>query len=157
MQEMLSSLEAARARYQANRQRAEPEPPVVPVAPEFVPPPAAPLETVSAPLPDWSDLRIDLFSQVPRGVVTVYAGGEQVMNQTFRFGKRGGLLRKKTGTGRLEAKRRLPAGDTELRVYVTMPNRPAVRRTLNVSLPAGSSRVLRILIDADGEPSVELD
>ena len=68
-----------------------------------------------------------------------------------------GLLRKKSGAGRLEAKRRLPAGDTELRVYVTLPNRAAARRTLDVSLPAGASRVLRILIDGDGEPSVQLD
>lgn len=157
VREMLSSLEAARARYQASLQQAEPEPVIEPVVPEFVPSVAAPVRTVSAPLPDWSDLKIDLFSQVPRGVVTVYAGGEQVMNQSFRFGKRTGLRRKKTGAGRLEAKRRLSAGDTELRVYVTMPNRPAVRRTLNVSLPAGSNRVLRILIDGNGEPSVQLD
>ena len=156
VQELLARLEAARARHLASRRQPEPEPEVAPVLPEYVPPPE-PVETPAAPLPDWSDLRIDLFSQVPRGVVTVYAGSDQVMNQPFRFGKRGGLLRKKRGAGRLEAKRRLPAGDTELKVYVTLPNRPAARRTLSVSLPAGASRVLRILIDANGEPRVQLD
>ena len=157
VQELLARVEAARARYLANRQRSEPEPDVAPVTPEFVPPVAKPVETTAVPPPDWSDLRIDLFSQVPRGVVTVYAAGEQVMNQPFRFGKRTGLLRRKTGGGRLEAKRRLPAGETELRVYVTLPGRAAARRTLDVALPAGASRVLRILIDKDGEPSVQLD
>ncbi len=157
VQDLLGRLEAARARYLAERRQAVAEPPVTPVEPEFVPPPAPARTEPSRPLPDWSDLRIDLFSQVPRGVVTVYAAGEQVMSQPFRFGKRSGLLRKKTGGGRLEARRRLPAGDTELRVYVTLPGRPAARRTLDVALPAGASRVLRILIDQNGEPSVQLD
>jgi hypothetical protein len=157
VQELLGRLEAARARYLATRHQAEPEPVVAPVEPEFVPPPAPPPTVPSAPVPDWSDLRIDLFSQLPRGVVTVYAAGEQVMNQQFRFGKRSGLRRKRTGGGRLEAKRRLPAGDTELRVYVSLPGRPATRRTLDVALPPGASRVLRILIGHDGEPSVQLD
>ena len=157
VRELLGRLEAARARYLANRRQPEPEPEVTPVLPQFVPPPAPARPPPSRPLPNWSDLRVDLFSQVPRGVVTVYAGGEQVMNQQFRFGKRSGLLRKKTGGGRLEAKRRLDAGDTELRVYVTLPGRAAARRTLDVELPAGASRVLRILIGKDGEPSVQLD
>ena len=157
VQDLLTRLETARGRYLANPRQPEPEPPVTPVLPEFVAPAPAPNEAPSRPLPAWSDLRIDLFSQVPKGVVTVYAGGEQVMNQPFRFGKRSGLLRKKSGGGRLEAKRRLPAGDTELRVYVTLPGRAAARRTLDVSLPAGATRVLRILIDADGEPRVQLD
>ncbi len=157
VQELVARVEAAQARDLADRQRAELESEAEPLAPEFVPPTAAPVERPAAPLPDWSDLRIDLFSQLPRGVVTVYAAGEQVMNQPFRFGKRTGLLRRKTGGGRLEAKRRLPAGDTELRVYVTLPGRAAARRTLDVALPAGASRVLRILIDKDGEPSVQLD
>ena len=157
VQQLLRSLETARTRYLAARQQAEPEPQVVPVAPDLVPLPQPAVAPPSEPLPDWSDLRIDLFSQLPRGVVTIYAAGNQVLNQPFRFGKRTGLLRKKTGGGRLEAKRRLQAGDTELRVYVTLPGRAAARRTLNVSLPAGGSRVLRILIDADGEPRVQLD
>ena len=153
----MARLETARARYLANREEPESEEPVAPVTPEYVAPPPEPVEVAAEPLPDWSDLRIDLFSQVPRGVVTVYSGSDQVMNQPFRFGKRGGLLRRKSGAGRLEARRRLPAGDTELKVYVTLPNRPAARRTLSVSLPAGASRVLRILIDAEGEPRIQLD
>jgi tRNA A-37 threonylcarbamoyl transferase component Bud32/tetratricopeptide (TPR) repeat protein len=157
VQELLGRIESARSRYRASQEQASPEPTVAPLVPEFVPPAAPPVSPPEQPLPDWSDLRIDLFSQVPRGVVTVYAAGDQVMNQSFRFGKRAGLLRKKTGAGRLEAKRRLPAGDTELRVYVTLPGRAATRRTLNVSLPAGASRALRILIDTNGEPSVQLD
>ncbi len=157
VRQLLARLEAARERSLASRRQPEKQPPVVPVAAELVTPATVPVEAPRPVLPDWSDLRIDLFSQMPRGVVTVYAGPEQVMNQRFRFGKRSGLLRRKTGAGRLEAKRRLPAGDTELRVYVTLPNRAAVRRTLDVSLPAGASRVLRILIDGEGEPSVQLD
>jgi predicted Ser/Thr protein kinase/tetratricopeptide (TPR) repeat protein len=157
VQSLLADVEADRSRYLASRQQTEPAAPAAPLMPEILPPPPAPAEPAARPLPDWSDLRIDLFSQVPRGVVTIYANGEQAINQQFRFGKRGGLLRRKSGAGRLEAKRRLPAGDTELRVYVTLPGRAAERRTLDVSLPAGTSRVLRILIDEQGEPRVQLD
>ncbi len=89
--------------------------------------------------------------------MTVYANGAQLLNQPFRFGKRSGLLRRQTGAGRLEARRRLAPGETKLRVYVTLPGRPAMAWPLEAALPAGASRVLRILIDADGELSVQLD
>jgi serine/threonine protein kinase len=157
VQELLASLEAARSRNRASRPEPQPPARVESAPPQLVSRTPAPVEAPPQPLPDWSDLRIDLFSQLPRGVVTIYAGDEQVMNQPFRFGKRSGLLRRKSGAGRLEARRRLSAGQTELLVYVTLPGQPAVRRALNVSLPAGASRVLRILIDSDGEPRVQLD
>ncbi len=109
------------------------------------------------PEPDWADLRVDLFSHLPRGVLTLYADGEQVLQQTFRFGKRTGVFRRQSGAGRLEARRRLRAGDAELRVYLSLPGRPAVSEALQATLAGGSTSVLRILVAEGGELQVRLD
>jgi hypothetical protein len=151
---LTSQVEAARTRFLDSQTV---EPPPVAVEPTFVaPPPPTTTAKRAAPLPSWSELRVDLYSRAPRGVLTLYASGEQILLEPFRFGKRG-LLRRSSGAGRLEARRRLPAGDSELMVYVTLPGRPAVSWPLTAALPAGASRVLRILVAKDGELDVRLD
>ncbi len=107
--------------------------------------------------PDWADLRVDLFSHLARGVLTLYAGSEQVLMQPFRFGKRSGLLRRQSGAGRLEARRRLPAGATEIRVYVAFPGRPTASQSIDLPLAGGSTTVLRVLVDSAGQLAVQID
>jgi serine/threonine-protein kinase len=96
-------------------------------------------------------LRIDFFTEQPEGVLTIYAGGKQILGEPFRFYKRTGLFRNQPEAGRIEAARQLPAGATTLRIYVAPPKKSPVVRTLEVQLAGGSTRILRIRFDRAGQ------
>ena len=87
--------------------------------------------------------------------MTIYAG-ERSLGEPFRFYKRTGLFRNQPEAGRIEAARQLPAGATSLRVYVALPKRAPVVKTLQVQLPAGATRSLKIHIDRESRLAVDL-
>jgi tetratricopeptide (TPR) repeat protein len=107
--------------------------------------------------PEWSRLRIDLFSYLPKGVVTVYADDDQILLQPFRFTEKGRLFLKKGTAGRLEAEQRLSAGDAEFRIYVSSEGKETQIVNLPVSLKGGETHVLRIIVAENGSTSAQLD
>jgi len=107
--------------------------------------------------PDWSRLKVDLFSYLPKGVVTVYADDDQILLQPFRFTEKGRLFLKKGTAGRLEAEQRLSAGDTEFRIYVSSEGKETQIVNLPVSLEGGETHVLRIIVAENGSTSAQLD
>jgi serine/threonine protein kinase len=108
-------------------------------------------------LPDWSRLKVDLFSYLPKGIVTVYADDDQILLQPFRFTEKGRLFLKKGTAGRLEAEQRLSAGDTEFRIYVSSEGKETQIVNLPVSLEGGETHVLRIIVAENGSTSAQLD
>jgi hypothetical protein len=103
--------------------------------------PAAPAGQVS--------LRIDFFTELPEGVVTVYAGQRRLLNEPFSFYKRSGLFRREPKAGRIEASRQLDTGPIQLRVQVTTPRESPVIVTSDVSLQAGRTPLLKIHFDRE--------
>ena len=123
----------------------------------------APVEETSE-LPSeepWIDpfgtLRIDLQSERPKGVVTLYHDGEQIFRRAFRFVERRGLIRRRGVQGGFTARQSIPAGDLDLRVYLTLPSRPAQSRVVSASFMPGSLRTLFIRVDDTGRLAVDLD
>ena len=111
----------------------------------------------SESVPDWSRLKVDLFSYLPKGVVTVYADDDQILLQPFRFTEKGRLFLKKGTAGRLEAEQRISAGDTEFRIYVSSEGKETQTVNLPVSLMGGETHVLRIIVAENGSTSAQLD
>jgi hypothetical protein len=111
----------------------------------------------SESLPDWSRLKVDLFSYLPKGVVTVYADDDQILLQPFRFTEKGRLFLKKGTAGRLEAEQRISAGDSKFRIYVSSEGKETQIVNLPVSLMGGETHVLRIIVAENGSTSAQLD
>ncbi len=152
--ELATGIERARARSRARR-RPEPSPPPAAEAavPEEAPAPAivepiVPPEPVAAP--DLGTLKLDFASRRSRGVVTVYAGSQQVFREPFRFVERQGFLRRRKTGGGFDARERLAAGRLELRIYLALPDRATQLVELEGSLPGGAMRTLRVRVDDGG-------
>lgn len=150
-----------RARWLA-RQRARQA--AVPVAEETAPakeesqpftPPVQETRAIPA-APGRGDLRIDFYSEKPRGVLTVYVGRQQIFNRPFRFFEKMSLLRRRGVAGGFDERVRIPAGTLGLRIYLTLPDEKTQLRTLAGTAPAGSLRTLRVRVAGDGDLTAEL-
>jgi hypothetical protein len=135
----------------------DPPPPVAtPVVEE--PPPTAAFETFNpvverAPAVEetFGTVRIDFQSQVPRGVLTLYSGQEQILRRSFRFVEKKGFLRRRGVSGGFDSQVRLERGTHELRAYLSIPGRETQAKSLSGNLAGGSIRTLRVRVSAEGE------
>ena len=118
--------------------------------------PVAPVAPAPGTATQPATLRIDFFTELPEGVLTIYAGQKQILGEPFRFYKRTGLFRNQPESGRIEASRQLQAGATTLRVYVALPKRPPVVTTVQAQLAGGASRLLKLHFDQSAKLSVSL-
>ena len=166
IQEFALEVETATAEAEARRKaqrvpspaRAQPPTPQplvpaeqIPTAPEPGPTPAAPVPTGPA------DLRIDLFSHAPRGVLTIYDEQNQLLRQPFRFVEKSGFLKRKGISGRLESSIQIQPGRTTLRIYVSVEGKEPKLVTLPTTMRPGTTRVLRIEVSKDGETKAYLN
>ena len=101
-------------------------------------------------------LRVDFFSHLSKGVLTIYSGNQQILLQPFRFVKKSGLLRRKGVSGRLERDIELPPGRTTLRIFVASQGRKTQATTLALTLEGGKTQVLRIAVSKSGATRVDL-
>ncbi|RMH20543.1 MAG: hypothetical protein D6696_07905, partial [Acidobacteria bacterium] len=104
----------------------------------------------AAPAAARGTLRIDFFSELPEGVLTVYAGPEQIYQQPFSFFDKG-LFRDTPKPGRLEAERGVPAGPLDLRIYLYRQHKDTRIVQLKGDMPAGGNRILRIRANSAGK------
>ncbi|MCZ6726759.1 MAG: protein kinase [Acidobacteria bacterium] len=124
-------------------------PPPIEIAPQVVPLEIAPVSTVST-------VDVDFFSQVSRGVLTMYRGNKQIFREAFRFVERRRLLPPKAATGSLSRRLEVPAGELSLRVYLSLPGRETQVLRLESDLEGGATQVLRLRVAADGEFTASL-
>lgn len=102
-------------------------------------------------------LEVQLVSQAPAGVVTLYAGKDQILLEPFRFPRRAGLFRSPSARGELRWEREIPPGKTTLRVYVTVRNQPAEMVRLDGVLRSGRRQRLVISVAEEGSIQARLD
>jgi len=127
-------------------------------AAEAAPEPAV-AQPMPAPAPEISNecaIRIAFASQKSEGTLTIYAGDRQILREPFRFVRRTGLLKREYLSGTIEATRRVVAGSQTLRVYVQLEGAAAQLVSVDADLAGGSTRVLDIRVDADGNATVAL-
>jgi serine/threonine protein kinase len=111
------------------------------------------------PVAAWADpmatVGIDFVSERPKGVLTLYAGEDQLLLRRFRFFERRGLFRRGVA-GAFESERRVAAGPVQLRVYLALPGRETQVWTVDGLLHAGEHHTLGIRVDEDGSLDVLL-
>jgi tRNA A-37 threonylcarbamoyl transferase component Bud32/tetratricopeptide (TPR) repeat protein len=98
-------------------------------------------------------LRVEFFSQLPEGTLTVYAGERQILREAFRYVRRKGFLRTEPTTGGFEITREVEPGATTLKVYLALPGRETELVTLEEMLAAGAPRTLDVDVSAEGRLS----
>lgn len=114
-------------------------------------------QPTQGPVSKIADLRVDVFSHLSKGVLTVYADQAQVLLQPFRFVQKSGFMRKKKIAGRLETSVELPSGPTELRIYVSADGQETQTVNLQADLAGGQTHVLRLIIAENGSTSAQLN
>jgi serine/threonine-protein kinase len=164
---LLEEGEAALARIRSRRaatpktQVVEPvvveEPEVVELVEPEEPVPAP--EPLPVATPGVMNLRLE--TAVSPGVLTLYAGDEQIYRERFRFvEKKKGFLRSltaKAGAGELASEFQLDPGDLSLRIYVSFTDKPTQTFRLKGELAAGGDRTVVISIDEAGLAQARLE
>jgi hypothetical protein len=102
-------------------------------------------------------LAIEFTSDASEGTLTIYAGERQIVREAFKFVKKTGFLRSEKISGSLAFSRKLPAGPTSLRVYVSTPGKPTRTVLLERDLAGGSNPKLDVRVESDGITTATLD
>ena len=168
IQEFVLAVETATAEAAARRQARRTTSPARSTPPK--PQPLVPAEsTPTTPEPESSptavahapsgpaDLRIDLFSHAPRGVLTIYGEQEQLLRLPFKFVEKTGFFKRKGISGRLESSVRIQPGRTTLRIYVSVEGKEPELVTLPTTMRPGTTYVLRIEVSKDGATKAYLN
>jgi tRNA A-37 threonylcarbamoyl transferase component Bud32 len=101
-------------------------------------------------------LEVALDAGAPRGVITIYADGRQVLLEPFDFYRRRAWLWKAPHPGQLTREIALPPETGALRVLVARAGEPARLITLPGPFPAGSRQRLEVVVPEDGEVQATL-
>jgi serine/threonine-protein kinase len=151
-------LAQAQAAVEADRKRKELLAARAAAAARPTPAAAAAARTAAPAVPgEPALLNIDFFTELPEGVLMVYADGKQILNEPYRFYKRTGLFRSEPKAGTIQAGRHVPSGTVSLRVYVSLPKQSPVTKTIEAQLPASSTRLLKIHIDRSAQLAVAVE
>lgn len=157
--QLLADAERRLALESERRRAARAVPPAATPAPAV---PTATVVTVVTPTPPpppvarEGTLAIDFYTEVPEGVLTVYADDRQIVREQFRFSKRTGFLRSEKQPGTLHFDKQLPSGRLVLRIYVAVPGQPTRAVSVAGEIAGGGRQALRIRVSPDGATTAEL-
>jgi hypothetical protein len=112
---------------------------------------AAPAEVKDA------TLELAFFSQLPEGSLLVYVNGRKVLQQDFRFYEKSSFFRSHPSTGWVRKTLNVPAGDADIRLYVTPHGSAAVVRTFKGNFAGGTSRRLDAKLTDGGDVAAQLN
>jgi hypothetical protein len=148
VQQALEQQSAAAAR--ARRARAEDEAASAEGS-ELVGPPAPPPAT-------GATLRVELRSDAPAGVLSVWVDERQIVHQPFSFYEHTGFLglRRRPASGSWEEDLPLAAGSHPVRVLLARSGEPAHVESLLAELQPGALRTLGVYVPRAGETQVAL-
>jgi hypothetical protein len=129
--------------------------PEVVAAQPVAPPTQTPRESRPAePVSHEATLHMTFESELSGATVIVYAGATKIWQASIA--DHGGFLHRNRGGGSSGKTVQVPAGATELKVYVTPPGLAALVKTLPENFPGGASRMLTIRLSESKALSVEL-
>jgi len=104
-------------------------------------------------------VKLDFFSEVSQGRLTIYNGLEPIYREAFEFesGRSGFLSRSRKTSGRLSGSFELPAGEVQIKVYAWLKDSQETTSTqIRAELAAGGSPTLAVRLLEDGLLTAEL-
>jgi hypothetical protein len=113
------------------------------------PVPSAPAEAREA------ILHIDLQSDFPKGVLSIYLNGKVRLRESF--GSRGGFLRRGRETALLQKSIEITPGTYQVLVHVVPDGMKATPSSTSANFLSGGNRTLVVRINAKGEVAINLD
>ena len=106
---------------------------------------------------DFGVLRVELSSDSPEGVLTMWIDGREVARQPFAFYERTSWFRKRPAVPGSWAKDfSLWQGSHPVRVLLARPGQPGAVKELEAVIQPGNLHTLAISLPASGAPAVEL-
>jgi len=119
------------------------------------PAPAPPPQPAAAAV-EFGVVHVELKSDSPEGIVTLWVDGRQEERHPFAFYERTGLFRKRPVVpGRWAKDLTLWQGSHTLRVLVVRPGQPGAVKQLEAAIQPGAMHTLAISLPASGDPAVE--
>jgi serine/threonine-protein kinase len=103
-----------------------------------------------------AQVTVQFSSDAPEGVLTIYGGGEQLLQRGFSYYEPGWLLGKKPSSGGFEEELEVPPNVSTLWVYVARPGTSARRLEVPGRYRPGDPRVLRVHLPAEGDATAVL-
>jgi serine/threonine protein kinase len=155
--QLRTDVQVEQARLQKAKQRRTERAAQAEVASKTPAPEPEPIPTTAAeePVSQTAHLYISFLSEMPgASTVMVRVGGKNVLQATV--GERGRIFKKGSG-GRVDRTVELPAGDAEVKVWVTPPGQKAKPFTRSGNFPGGSNRHLDIHLSEAGQAIVVLN
>jgi len=107
-----------------------------------------------APAPRFATLQVVFRTQRSEGVLTLYAGEQQLLREPFRFTRRRSFFRTEEVSGGFERTLEIAPGQSTLRVYVALDR--TVVESVQGNFPAGLTRVLEVDVDGSGKLEIKL-
>ncbi|HEV7518823.1 MAG TPA: serine/threonine-protein kinase [Thermoanaerobaculia bacterium] len=120
-------------------------------------PKTTPMLTVVAPVPTEATLSVNLYSNLPDGVLVVYVNNSQVMLEPFSFWKKINWLRSEPKKGTVRKDIPVPVGTADIRIYVTYSGKRTEVKNLSGNFPGGAVRALNATLNEDGSLTARLE
>ena len=119
-------------------------------------------ERPTAPAPaaqETATLKIDFFSELPEGILTVFIGTQKFFHKNFKFTQEsGGLIKRQVkSSGSLSFTDSVDTGDNvKVRVYVWLGGSETKTHELDTEFGADEEKTLDIRVDRDGSVAIDL-
>ena len=145
---------AERARRARREESAQPDPEPEPESEEA----AVESDERKEPEPTHFELSILFLTEISEGTLTIYAGDQQIVREPFDFRKRTGIFKVEESSGQIEIPaRRLPRGETTLRIYVARQGQSPLVETVRQTFEGGDDHRLRIVVRKGGGMLVSVE
>jgi serine/threonine protein kinase len=100
-------------------------------------------------------ISIELTTFAPEGILTVYAGDQQILSESFRFEVKKGAFGRRKAAGTISAQREVPATTKTIRVYLVIGGDTKLI-TLEPDFGTTDLRRLEILFNKRGELEAQI-
>ena len=124
-----------------------------------MPGPALPQTAPAPAAQETATLKIDFFSELPEGILTVFIGTQKFFHKNFKFTQEsGGLIKRQVkSSGSLSFTDSVDTGDNvKVRVYVWLGGSETKTHELDTEFGADEEKTLDIRVDRDGSVAIDL-
>jgi tetratricopeptide (TPR) repeat protein len=104
-----------------------------------------------------TSIKVDFYTDISEGILTVYEGKYQLLRRPFKFVEKKGLFRRKGTSGSIQETLEVPLGEVNLSVYASYTGSERTKLvSLKEVLKPNVDKILVIRLSAEGDLTAEL-